>query len=175
MALPTLAGLKAHLNITASTSDTELATFLAAARKMIEAHTGPLAPTSVTEVVDGRPSAWVLSARPVVSVDSATGTDDSRTATLASLAIDGPAGVVRSAADNLSGSWSVTYTAGMASVPENVELAVYVTAQHLWKTQRGGGQRPGQGTDPVGSTVGYALPYMAIELLGGNDSELGFA
>lgn len=173
MAVPTLEGAKTHLNITRDVDDDELASFLAAARTMVEQRVGPLEPTTVTEKVEGRGRALLLSTLPVVSLTSVT-SDGGRTVNVSTLSLDGKSGVVTpKSIDWLGGGWTVVYSAGLSSVSDAVEKAVYVTTAHLWQTQRGGGRRPGTGGPDV--TVGFALPNMALELIQADDFDLGFA
>lgn len=63
----------------------------------------------------------------------------------------------------------VTYVAGYQVVPANYVLAVRITLQHLWSTQRGsrGAPRVGGMADTLAIPgMGFGLPNAAIELLG---------
>lgn len=179
MAVPTLAALLAHLNMTPASGTGELTVHLAAARRLVERHVGPLEPVAITQTIRCRGSQWNLSTLPVVSLDDVTASVGGATIDADSLSWDARSGVVRSTTGaSLAGTWLVEYTAGLASVPEAVELATYVTAQHLWRSQRGGGVRPGLADDgALQSTggAGFALPWMAVELLAADEIVLGFA
>lgn len=178
MAIPTVVGLKQHLNIAVTTYDNELLTFLAAARRMIERRVGPMAIIDVTETIVSRGGCLLLTTRPVTALVSATAPVGGATLDVTTLAFNSLAGDVRYATGApVAGTWRVTYQAGLDVVPESVELATYITVQHLWKTQRGGAQRPGMGGDDSQSTLssGYALPWMAVELIAADDISVGFA
>jgi hypothetical protein len=170
MPIPTLQDAKDLLNITTGDDDEMLNHYLGAAQSLVEARTGPLSVRSFTEVVTTRGTAFLLSNRPIVAIESITQTLDSwATATVDDLAFDGTSGVVyRPDLSSLAGTWSVTYTAGWASPKESWYVAVLVTCEHLWRSARGGSKRPTMGTnDAMGNRAAtpWALPPLAQELV----------
>jgi hypothetical protein len=167
--LPTLADLKAHLNITSTTHDVELQTMLEAAAEVVVGYVGPLDGTQVTEthyeVRRGLP--LVLRRYPVLSVASVT---DSHGKTYAASehTTDGASGLLRLNNGTWAGDITVTYTAGRAVLPAAVGLAVLVITAHLWETQRGNTPsalptNPDEATFDPGR--GFAVPNRALELL----------
>lgn len=180
MPVPQLPDLKAQLKITGGDQDELLNAYLTSALKLIEARVGPSTVRSFTEMISTRGSGLNLSYRPVVSItslDPLINTWPSYTG--ADVSFDERSGAVwLKNLGSLVGSWTVTYTAGHATFPENYFLATLITAQHLWRTTRGGSRRPDQGGGDelnihIGGTVVSALqrgtltlPAAALELLG---------
>lgn len=148
MAVPTLSDVKAQLNITGTSQDSLLQTYLDACLRLVEARVGPSSIRSFTETVTGRSEALNLSYRPIVSITSVTSLLDTwHTVDPTGLEFDGRAGSVwRRDHGPLVGRWEVAYTAGWATFPDNYHLAVLVTVQHFWSLQRGGSKRPNQGS-----------------------------
>lgn len=180
MSVPTLTDVKAQLNVTGTSQDDQLAVYLAAALKLIEARVGPSAVTSFTETVRGHGVAINLSHRPLVTVDSFTPLVDGYPSyDAADVEFDPRAGTVWLRDHyTLAGSWEVAYTAGWATFPDNYHLATLITVQHFWKSTRGGSGRPNQaGVDDLSVQVGgvsvtrslrgqtLALPAMAEALI----------
>jgi hypothetical protein len=73
--------------------------------------------------------------------------------------------------------YDVTYVAGRApgTVPEDLQLAVKEMVRHLWRSQRGGGIRPGSAADPNAAAPGYLIPNAVAELIAPDSVEFGFA
>lgn len=166
--MPSLAEVKDQLNIpsTSTGNDAELGKMLARATKAIGSRVGPLAPVTITDEVHTGPGAVVLRKQPVISVTSAT----SSGVAVGDLDLDREAGVLYGTFSAAPRAVRVTYVAGWASVPEDLDQGVLELVQHLWKTQRGGGSTraafPGEGEDqsePDGS--GYLLPYRVQSLI----------
>lgn len=181
MPVPTLPDVKAQLNITGAANDELLNRYLNAALGLIEARVGPSQVRTFTEQVTVRSFGINLSYRPVVSITSLTPLLDSYTSlTSADVEFDARSGSLwRRDQGTLAGSWSVVYTAGWATFPDNYHLATLITVQHLWRTTRGGSARPSQGnTDDLSVTnssfgrlarlsgQSVTLPAAALELLG---------
>lgn len=172
----TLADAKAQLNITDSSSDTELAGFISAVTATIEDHVGAVVNRSVTEEFDGGRDVVLLTSIPVVSVTSVT--DSGSTVDVSGYKIDKNSGVLTRVAGPspmtfLPGiqSVSVTYSAGQAAnaaaVEGNIRLAALIMLQHLWETQRPAAQGPfSQGGDDYDPRYSYSIPRRALELLG---------
>jgi hypothetical protein len=171
-----------------STSDDDrLQDFIEAASAVAEFYAGSLVPQTYTEVHDGGDAAIYLRHTPVQSVTSLTEYIGSITYTLTNqplghsvdawgYTLDDPQSgrVVRRSASGMVwrfvpgvGNVNVTYTAGVATVPNAVLTAVEFIVQHLWTTQRGA-MPMNPGADDSTSMVpgvGYAIPNRAIELL----------
>lgn len=174
-----LADAKAHLDITTTTHDDELRTWIGATTRVVERLAGPCVRQTVTQrVVDG--PTWWLSKRPVLSISSVTAIRTGGTAvTVASLDLDAETGRVErdDGAWHTGGPWTVTYVAGRAVVPENVLGAARVILKHLWETQRGGvagGFQMGP-DDVMVPGFAWAVPKRAIELLEPDQQMWGYA
>ncbi len=169
--LVSLAEAKAHLNITSGAEDAEIMRVIEAVTVPIERVAGSVAPTAHTEIHPGSRPVIVLSHQPVLSVTSVTGPGGVVDAE--GYALDGQAGVLARMSGVAGGVWeagqiTVTYTAGLASVPPHVRLAALIVVQHLWETQRGGRDQrfTGAGEEGWNPGLGFALPRRALELLG---------
>lgn len=182
---------KRQLNITSTKDDVELQLNLNAAVKAIEKRIGPILTQQFTErvTVSGR-GHLVVAQTPTVAVVSLTSIPAGVTWTPDQLDVD-PAGIIRPASGaRFSGGarfhgvteYDVTYTAGRGdTASEDHKLAILITAEHLWETQRGNGVRPAMfGMAPEGSAtsaheadyvyLGFALPRRALELISGDDT-----
>ena len=164
MSVLTLADAKTHLNITGSASDTELQTFIDAAEGVIAKQCGPLTLTVRTDRVSGGSEGLVLPVTPVVSITSITpvlGT----ALTLSDLYVNTTTGIVEYTYGSSfwAREYDVTYTAGRATVPADLLMAVKEMTRHLWQSQRGSGARPG--STASASTPGFLIPNLVAELL----------
>jgi hypothetical protein len=164
-----LADLKTHLNIDLSdtSQDSELQGFLDAAIDVAEGIVGPITVRSFTETHYGHAGGPLFLFRtPVESVESVA--NGYGPYSLVGLTADTSMGAVRSASSyGLRGDVTVTYTAGRATIPAAVRLAVLIIAAHLWETQRGAAPLPFGVNDVDAPTpgLGYAIPRRAEELL----------
>ena len=173
--------LKTQLGIPATdtTKDDELATFAAAAGRVVEGLIGgPWLNTTITEPVtpSGGGRILVLSKKPVVSVTSITDMQSGTASSVTGLVIDNPHGIVtqkNGVPFYWVGPYTVVYVAGHGtSVPEDVMMAGRLIGQHLWETRRGAVTRPSLGGQEIVTTsAGYAVPRRALELLGANLEE----
>lgn len=175
----TTAETKTHLNITDSSSDTELGGFISAATAVVERYVGAVVNRSVTEVFDGGRAVLPLSHTPISSITSVT---DSGTAlTSSDYAFNSVSGVLTRVAGSfpLAFLWgvqsvSVTYVAGRVAATADVagsypdfRLAALIIIQHMWETQRPAAQGAfTQGTDDYDPRYSFSIPRRAIELLG---------
>lgn len=181
MPVPTLPDVKSQLAIDGAEHDELLVRYLNASLRLIEARVGPSSVVAKSEVVTGHGEGINLSYRPLVTVDTLTPLLDSYPSFVAAdVAFDPRAGTVwRKDLGTLVGTWTVDYTAGWVSFPDNYYLATLVTVQHLWRTRRGGAKRPSMGNaDDLTVTFGSSmsrvvkngntvtLPAAALELLG---------
>lgn len=174
--LVSLRDIKDQTNITNTVSDEELRSYLESATGVIERHLGQaVVKRSYTEEHQIGRGCLVLNWTPVVAVTALSLVDGTFTWNVNDLHVT-PAGVVSAPLKTAPyGHVTVTYTAGMAIVPEEYGLAARIIVQHLWETQRGtsGGPRAGGLGDTLMSNSGgfsgkgYAIPNRALELLGG--------
>lgn len=168
MAAVSLAEAKAHLNITASTYDTELTAFIDRAESALAGRLGgPISTASGTETYDGGGTVVQLRRVPVVSVAAVT----QDAVAITDYALDPSAGLLYRDEDGASWEYgvrniSVTYTAGYSTVPDALKQALLELVRHLWKTQRGGmdGRNPMMGDETVAGT-GWTFPLRVEQLL----------
>lgn len=166
MSVVTLADAKTHLNITGSTSDAELQTFIDAAEAAAAKEVGTLAPVARTERVRGG-RVLVVSSLPIVTLTSVTpvfGTPlDS-----SFLYMDAAAGVI-----SYYASWfplpyyDVAYTAGRnvsATSDPDLYKAILEMIRRGWATQRG---RTGRQGPPPLDLADLAKDLMAPFLVPG--------
>src|SRR5215217_5624204 len=128
--MPSLSQVKAHLNITSTASDDELADFLDAATELVNemVNTSPVQAYTETLWVDR--GAVFLSHTPVVSVTSVVSAGETLTGWTMN-----PYGAIT----DLTG-WRevvVTYAAGTAAPSARVHTAILMVTGRLWETQRG--------------------------------------
>jgi len=168
MSVLTLAQAKTHLNITVTTYDTELQTFIDSAEAVLTKHVGPLEATAITERLNGGVDTLVLRKSPVISLTSVTPYQGTAL-TLTDLYLDTATGLVtyNSGAAFTARFYTVVYSAGRSSLPADLLMADKELVRHLWATQRGAGSsRPGS-TPAEAPTpgAGHALPYRVQELI----------
>lgn len=167
MALVTVSEAKTHLNISVSTFDTELGTFVDVASALVEGYLDrPVALTTASQVFDGGTDVFVLNQSPVTGVTSVT-VDGTALATSA-YTVDLANGIVRTYAEMRDDyrNVSVAYTAGSATVPALAKHATLETVRHLWETQRGAGRgRPPMNGDDYTAGMSFSLPRRVMELL----------
>lgn len=177
MPAPTLEDAKAHLNITGSADDAELATYLGAARRAIERRTGPLEAEAFTQTYRSRGGDILVDHRPVQSLTSVTASTGSLSFDIDSLSFDSRAGVVfRLDGGPIAGTFVLGYTAGLDAVNDNIHLAVLMVLRHMWNSKRGNSRRPTEdGSFQPQTGAGYSIPYAALDLLGDDDLLQGIA
>lgn len=161
-----LAEVRAHLNITTKTNDSELIALVGAAVEVIGDYVGtPLVPTSVTETLP-RGSTLILGSSNVRSLTSVT--QDGTAVTAYTLA---PGGLLTTTNGyyGYGGTVTVTYVAGFARLPAAVRHAVLIVVGRLWETQRGNAPSALPSSDFADSgfsTGGLPLlPPLAVTLL----------
>lgn len=175
----TLAEAKTHLNITATTHDAELQDVIDAAEAVISKRVGPLQATVRTARVQGGGTRLVLPEYPVTSLTTVTPAD-SDALTVGDLSLDSAAGVVTYTSGARFGArwYDVAYSAGRATCPDDLLMAVKELVRHMWDTQRGPARRPGSTASDVASNTlpgaGYLLPFRVSELIAPHES-VGFA
>ncbi|MFI6819263.1 hypothetical protein ACIBG7_43230 [Nonomuraea sp. NPDC050328] len=173
-ALVTLEEARAQLNRAASASatDAEILRVIEAVTAPIERIAGAVLPTPHTEVYAGGGRAIVLAHAPVLTVTSVG------LAVGGELAADGwrldrTSGVLTRLAAGSPSIWepgqlTISYVAGLPSIPPHVRMAALITVQHLWELQRGSRDQRFTGSSDQAWTpaMGFALPHRAMELLG---------
>lgn len=179
MSVVSVPEVKTHLNLTVATHDVELQTFIDSAEGAISERVGPLAPTATTARVRGGGAALVLPVSPAVSLTSVTPAD-STALTLADLHLDTGAGLVtyNSGSAFSARYYTVVYSAGRATSPADLKLAVKELVRHLWATQRGTTARPGSRESESASNTlpgaAYAFPFRVEQLIAPHEQP-GFA
>jgi uncharacterized phiE125 gp8 family phage protein len=186
----TLAEAKTHLNMgTGTTDDAELGNFITAASTMWVRRVGAVntAVKTFDEWYDGGHVRVALANAPVVTitkVEEVVTASAIYTLTLETLQSGGDTGAYGYTVDMDRGllvrraagvavpftpgvrNIHVVYTAGYATAPEDIKLAVKLLVAHMWETQRGGAKRPGTGADPTPLT-GFMWPHRVEEIANG--------
>jgi hypothetical protein len=167
----TLALAKTHLNIPATvvTQDTELQTVIDAAEAAIVQACGGLEAASTSSRVRGGTDRLVLPVPPVISLTSVTPVGGTAL-TVGDLMVSASGVVEYTAGGFFSDRWyDVVYSAGRASCPADLLLAVRELVRHIWDTQRGGTRRPGSSTSSeTANTIAgaaYLFPFRVEQLL----------
>lgn len=178
MSVLTVPEAKKHLNIDVGTYDDEIADVIEAAEAAIAQRCGPLEPTVVTSRVASLGNFLALPYYPVISLTSIT-PQGGTALDITGIEADG-SGVVFYTSGMGFGTMthSVVYTAGRATCPPDLLMAVKELVKHLWGPQRGGSKRPGTGGgDSYSNTVpgaAYAFPFRVEQLIAPHE-HLGFA
>lgn len=144
MSVLSLALAKTHLNISVSTYDTELQTFIDAAEAAIAKRCGPLAATAVTDRLAGGGGCLILKTCPAISLTSVTPSDGGAALTVGDLYLEPATGIVTyNASRGFSYRYyTVVYSAGRSTVPDDLLLAVKEQVRALWEdSQRGDADR----------------------------------
>jgi hypothetical protein len=163
-----MAEARAHLNLTDTTDDEEVRSWLETVTRVVESKAGEVVAKSYTERHRAGGSLW-LRHGPVISITSiapwlGTGstyapadvrvTESGRVEMLSGLCFTG-------------GPYAVTYLAGRTVVPANIRDAAKIILKHCWETQRGASALPLQAADEMSMVpgFGFAVPNRALELL----------
>jgi hypothetical protein len=186
-----LADGKDALNIpqATTTSDAEIASFIAAIESNLERATGgPVVNRTITgeraEMMSGQ-TVILVRQRPLVSVTSITSASGAAIDISAGLDLDVNAGAIRRKLGlpffGPFASWlpqvNVTYVAGWGtSVPAAFNSFARIVLQHLWTSQHGPSARPSMGGDEMTTPpgFGFAVPNMAAELMNGSQNGIPF-
>ena len=162
--------VKSLLNLETDANDIDLQRCIDQAEDAIAAKCGPLEATSITERVRGGGTGLVLRTTPVISLTSVTPVDGSAY-TLADLDLDKSAGVIEwgSGARFTTGRYDVVYSAGRASLPDDLKRGVIELVRHLFDVKRGGRVRTGAAASEVQSNTlassAYLFPYRVMECI----------
>jgi hypothetical protein len=169
MSVVLLADVKRFGNFQAATQDTDIQTTIDAAEAIVARWIGPLTPTAVTERFYDVSTYISLHSFPVISVTSMTGTDGVPV-DLSLYDVDLTSGTIYP--DTVGylirfplTRYTVVYQAGWSSVPGNVKQAIMELTLNLWRPRRGGGSRPGTGSDNQPDPPNYLLPNRVRSLL----------
>jgi hypothetical protein len=178
--LCTVEEAKLQINKSTLVDDDELLDFCRAVTLPIENMCGEILPQTIT---DERHTVYgdtlVLNAERVVSITSVTaysgtqGTSYTQVATPATgtsytYLLDPASAILTLTNGCFNGQVFVTYVAGMAAVPANVNLAARIIVANLWETQQGGAGLPdvyGDGPQPTSSPWDVPIPPRAQMLL----------
>lgn len=180
MSVVALTEVKTHLNLTVTTHDAEVQSFIDSAEAAIGERVGPLASATRTVRVRGESRTLVLPVAPAVSLTSVTPADSSTALTLSDLYLDAAAGLVRYESGATFGArhYDVVYEAGRATCPADLKLAVKELVRHLWTTQRGVAARPfsreSEGPSNTLPGAAYVFPFRVEQLLAPHEQP-GFA
>ena len=164
MALIDLAAAKTHLNISTTSSDTELQTMVDRACALVQAHADRVWDVqSVTQTFDGGSDVFLLSKSPITAITSVTVGGTATTNYRANLT----SGIVWTDFCTYPTRQSVVivYAVGTAAPSELVKGGALETLRHLWGTQRGTVVRQPLSGDEYPSGDGYSLPRRVIEML----------
>jgi hypothetical protein len=182
---------KDMLNIpqSATSSDTEIQSFIATIESNLEKATGgPLVNRVITaertEMMSGQ-TVIPVRQRPLVSVVSITSASGGAIDISAGLDLDYNAGLIRRKLGlPFYGPFfvwlpqvQVTYVAGWGtSVPAAFNSFARIVTKHLWTSQHGPAARPAMGGEELVTIpgFGFAVPNMAAELLNGSFNGIPF-
>ncbi|MEV7240455.1 head-tail connector protein [Streptomyces sp. NPDC093248] len=174
MTLVTLDEAKRQLDIESTSHDVELQLYVDALDSVIEGYVGVVGQRQITDVITGGGAGLSVLHPPLVAVSSLAGGPPGGSITYPAdtLAVNGPAGIISRLDGSCfpAGAYTVTYTAGRATVPPTMKLAALILLQHLWRTQYGASRVPVGGaddwsmSDPVPG-FGYAVPNRVLQLL----------
>lgn len=146
----------------AGTHDVELQAIIDSAEAALEQRVGPLRSQTRTDRVRGGRALSLLTSPAITltSVVEVAGTS----VPVDDLSLNGAAGVVTSIFGGTfpAYEYDVTYTAGRASCPPDLMLALKELVRHLWRTQRG----PGGTGDAPTPGMSFAMPNRVLELIG---------
>jgi hypothetical protein len=167
---------KDQTNITASTSDDELALYVASATRVVEYFVGPVVIRPYTQILSAdRPLLSHLpklgpGLTPVLTLTSLTPlyTTGSSSWTTSNTVVNPVTGEIRqtSGVALWGGPWTAVYTAGQRVVDSNWQLAALIVVQHLWETQRGASGLPlAPSEETFIPGLGFAIPNRAADLL----------
>lgn len=181
--LCTVAEVKSQLGKTSSADDAEIQAYIDAVTAPIEDYIGAVLPATVTNErheVAGLASFHLLKGRAsaITSVTEYVGQTSYTYTAVTTPAAAGPYTYLRDGENQLckidasgrrvpfAGDVYVSYTAGFADIPANVNLAARLLVQHLWRTQQGGAGLP-QLADEVdaGAVIYETLKSPRIRML----------
>lgn len=165
---------KNYLRIAGAQDDFQIETVLDAAEAAVATRVGPLEPTPVTSRVDGGYTILRLPTYPLISVQSVT-PSNGETLDVADLSYDA-AGILKYATGSkffTAQAYDVAYTAGRATLPNDLKVAVLELVRHLWQSQRASNRSgANQSTETANTIPGAAnlFPFRVEQLLAPYDS-----
>jgi hypothetical protein len=184
-ALVSLADVKAHLNIPASTTthDAELRDAILTAGDVVEGIVGAVGRRTVTETHSGRGRpGLVLRDGPAISITSVT--EDGTAVASGGYTLDDDTGILYRVSGYSDLAWPVgrrnvvvTYVVGRSAVPPAISEAVKDLVRINFRPQLGGNYSPfDTSAAGAGSTrLGYFVPDKIMTSLARYDNRIGFA
>lgn len=186
MSVLTLAEVQEYLNDSASADATELQKFITRGEAAIVNRVGALAPTATVEAYDGGGCLIKLLCVPVITVTSVFESYGPTNRALTEQPLDGsggfsaygytldkPTGALTRRISGVAGSFApgrrnvtVSYTAGWstdgtsATLPADLAELTLAHIKDRWKSQRGGGLRPGAGQQDGPPSADRFSPYV---------------
>ena len=164
-AIVSLADVKAHLNITGTSSDDELRRLIDVATEWVESRTGPVVRRTLTETATPAGGNLFLAA-PVISVSSMTSAYGVYTP--ANWTADGSMLVANYGTATYAWPVTVTYVGGYIVVPAAIRQAALIVIKGMWDDQRGPAFSPealAQGMGDTAQVPGMGLTYWRAEQL----------
>lgn len=165
----TLAEAKEHLNITGTSSDTELGKFVDAATAFVERHLGAVAQRTVTETVTPTTSGLIFLSSPVISITSMTAAyGHPGTYTVADWYPKGSSIVAGYGKSTSYPTWPVRveYVGGYTTIPADLRQATLDYIKWRWQSQRGPSPLPSMG-DEFAMAPTSTVPYKVMEVIDG--------
>jgi hypothetical protein len=171
-AIMSLADARRHLKKTDTADDDEIRNWIGACTRAVEMFVGPVVPRTVTERVRfTRASTVALTVIPCLGLVSAASPRPGGVSyAVDDLDLDVDTGLVEAVSGGLLyGPLDVTYRVGRLAISDNIQAAVKIILQHLWRTRQGPG-RPQRGVDDFDVTeplpgLGFAIPNRAVQLM----------
>lgn len=134
MALITLTEAKTFLNIQDGATDAEVTAVIAAVTRLVEREVGPIDTRTVTSVVDSNGRA-ALPFTNVTAVTAITNRTSGATVSLTGISTDKSVLRYTTGTPLPSGELSVTYTVGLAAVPDNIKYGALEVLKLAWAAQ----------------------------------------
>jgi hypothetical protein len=177
--LLSLADAKGHLNITSTTNDEEILTFLDVVTVIVENRCGAMLPKTYVERYDGGQRLMLRHGPPVsvTAIEPWYGAGYGETVAPSAIVLDPVTWSIEriDGLDFCLGPYKVTYKAGRTVIPPNVLHGGRELLSHLWTTQRGpstvGVQPAGLSEDELFAVAGraYSVPRAVLEMLAPHD------
>jgi hypothetical protein len=149
----------------------DLRLYIAAATPVIEDIVGTVAKQNFTQTIHKGWSFAALYERPVNSIISVVYPDATPLTGYTLKADSGMLDLGLVAADEVT----VTYSAGLTAVPQNVRLATRELVRHWWQQGMQAQRGVPQSADEAYTPMGYAVPRRVMELCGPSKKISGFA
>lgn len=149
----------------------DLRLYIAAATPVIEDIVGTIPKTNFTQQIQKGWSFAALYERPVNSIISITYPDLS---TITSYRLNAGSGMLELDTP-VTDTVTVTYSAGLTVVPQNVRLATRELVRHWWQQSMQASRGQASAEEVALTNMGYAVPRRVMEMCGPNKKISGFA